>query len=143
MGEGKPRLTETALVPSNLLLFAENSKLSARVDPEKTLQRGTIRVVESDNTGRKSHDDCQLVHPLEEYDPETEVRLASQPSYPFEYSIAGVASVEEVAALYDGDTESAEDERDFDGGTAPDNRVFILEGIQLKYGSRDLWACAL
>ena len=37
--------------------------------------------------------------------------------------------------------EAATDDHDFDGQMAPANRVFLLEGRQLKYGERDLWGC--
>jgi hypothetical protein len=40
----------------------------------------------------------ELQELLEQYEPEAEVRFASQPSWPFEYSVAGAISSEELEA---------------------------------------------
>lgn len=53
--------------------------------------------------------------------PDAEVRLAMQPSWPFEYSIHQVVAVEE------GDTP------DRDEGSDPDVIVYLSEGVQLGY----------
>ena len=34
---------------------------------------------------------CDLIAALECYDPDTRIRLASQPGWPFEYTIGGIA----------------------------------------------------
>jgi hypothetical protein len=48
----------------------------------------------------------ELMYELEGLDPNSEVRFASQPSWPFEYNIAGIVSVEvdgeEVVYLEEG-----------------------------------------
>lgn len=62
----------------------------------------------------------ELVAALEDYDPDTPVRLASQPGWPFEYSIGAVVHTPDDA---EGD------------GTEPtdDPVVWIGEGQQLGY----------
>ncbi|WP_069164876.1 hypothetical protein [Nocardia altamirensis] len=60
----------------------------------------------------------ELINLLQDFDPETPVRLASQPNYPMEYNIRRVA-----------ETEDADDEG---LGIA-----WIVEGRQLGYMSRE------
>ncbi|MFI5298959.1 MAG: hypothetical protein ACHREM_12755 [Polyangiales bacterium] len=85
----------------------------------------------------------QLIAMLEEQDPEAQVFLASQPGWPFEYSIHGVA----VRSEMDGDAEDdGEDNADqararASNGCAPSD-VFIVEGSQLRYGSKAAWDTA-
>ena len=47
-----------------------------------------------------------LIEILQDMDPNTEVRLAIQPNYPFEHSIDGIATIkengEEIAFIYEG-----------------------------------------
>ena len=38
----------------------------------------------------------QLIEALSDFDPEAEVRLATQPNYPFEYEVSEVASLEDA-----------------------------------------------
>lgn len=52
---------------------------------------------------------------------ETEVRIASQPSWPFEYSIAGITSVE------------PNDVEDGDNGDVSEPVVYLVEGNQIGY----------
>lgn len=70
-----------------------------------------------------------LIERLKEYEdlygPDCEVRLQTQPSWPFETSIAGVVTAEEVQQN-DGDD------------TCPEI-IYILEGMQLGYGSKTAW----
>lgn len=77
----------------------------------------------------------QLMEELEQYDPDAQVLMMQQPSWPFEYSIEGVTQRwmfdEELA------TDDAED-RD-DRGTKRGSDVFLLEGTQLRYGSKNAW----
>lgn len=69
----------------------------------------------------------ELIELLSEYDEDAPVRLMTQPSYPLQYGVAGVV-----------DAGSLNDPADFDGPVAPET-VYILEGSQLGYGSRDAW----
>lgn len=62
----------------------------------------------------------ELIEELEQMNPEAEVRFASQPSWPFEYSINSVIEVNE-----DGGTEDVRD----DGESV----VYLEEGTQLGY----------
>ncbi len=89
----------------------------------------------------------ELMELLEDCDPDAEVLLMSQPSWPFEHTVAGVTIRSEID---DRDEDEVDDDRADDeveaeptrsDGTRP-NDVFILEGTQLRYGSRDAWAAA-
>ena len=85
----------------------------------------------------------ELIDLLEDCDPDAEVLLMSQPSWPFEHTVAGVAIRSESE---DRDEDGADDEEDEVEPARPDgtrsNDVFILEGTQLRYGTRDAWAAA-
>jgi hypothetical protein len=65
----------------------------------------------------------ELIALLERVDPNAEVYLMCQPSWPFEYAVAGVA--------VRGDFKDEDD--------LPLNDVFILEGSQERYGSKEAW----
>lgn len=69
----------------------------------------------------------KLIEILQGHDPEAEVRIASQPTWPWEHSIVGVATREMCGRedIYDDQA---------DAGC-----VFIIEGQQLKHASRILW----
>ena len=77
----------------------------------------------------------ELISHLEEYREymggDAEVRMMTQAAWPFEYDIAGVVSGEEINSdpLDEGDDNDVED----------DNIVYIVEGQQLKYGSKRAW----
>ena len=87
---------------------------------------------------------------LDDYDDGLEVRLAHQPSYPLESTIAGVASRRECAA------EAACENDDCDGTLDEHGRclrcgeqhevesgpdvVYIAEGRQLGYADAKVWA---
>ena len=71
-----------------------------------------------------------LIARLEACDPEADVYVMSQPSWPFEYSIQGVITRRAVCA---------EDDVEPPAGTA-DSDVFIVEGTQVRYGSKGAWA---
>jgi hypothetical protein len=76
-----------------------------------------------------------LIELLEDQDPEAEVLLMTQQSWPFENAVAGVASREDIV----------QDDPDEDAGTddgAARNDVFIVEGSQLRYGSKAAWNVA-
>ena len=74
-----------------------------------------------------------LIDILEAMDPEAAVLVMTQQNWPFENSVAGVAVREDFS--------DSDDEPGFDDGTAP-NDVFIVEGGQLRYGSKDAWDAA-
>jgi hypothetical protein len=61
----------------------------------------------------------ELIDHLKDYDPDAEVRLATQVQWPVEYSVQSVASADEVGSL------TGEED-------AP-NIVYIAEGEQLGY----------
>lgn len=89
-----------------------------------------------------------LIEILEDQDPEAEVLIMSQENWPFENAIAGVAMREDFVDDDEEDEEDEDDEDDEDGterqyekGTAP-NDVFIVEGQQLRYGSKAAWNAA-
>ena len=77
----------------------------------------------------------ELIDQLEEYrdsiDGDAEVRMMTQAQWPFEYTIAGITSGEEINT----DPLDAEDDNDVED----DNIVYIVEGQQLKYGSKRAW----
>ena len=81
----------------------------------------------------------ELMNLLEDCDPDAEVLFMSQPNYPFENSIMGVAVRSEISGEDDDDEDEAPPSPE--DGTRP-NDVFLLEGQQLRYGSRDAWAAA-
>lgn len=86
----------------------------------------------------------ELMEILEEQDPNAEVVTVSQPSWPFEYQIAGVtvrkevrgAEREENGEEYEDD---AADEAEYRREQAAPADVLIVEGKQLRYGSKAAW----
>ena len=82
-----------------------------------------------------------LIDILEDQDPDAEVLIMSQQSWPFENAIAGVAVREEIV---EDDEDLDDEEREaprYEKGTAA-NDVFIVEGQQLRYGSKAAWDAA-
>jgi len=75
----------------------------------------------------------ELIELLEQYDRDAQVLLMEQPSWPFEYSIRGVVSREEIV-----NQEPDEDRAELGDGEEI-NDVFILEGTQLRYGTKKAW----
>lgn len=57
----------------------------------------------------------ELIEELEGMNPEAEVRFASQPSWPFEYSVASVVGISE------------------DGDLTESETVYLVEGSQIGY----------
>ena len=83
----------------------------------------------------------ELIELLEDQDPDAEVMIMSQENWPFENAVAGVAVREEfVADDEDCDEDEGEEPR-YEKGTAP-NDVFLVEGQQLRYGSKAAWRVA-
>jgi hypothetical protein len=67
----------------------------------------------------------ELLDALATLDPATEVRLAEQPSWPFEYSLAGVLVSDRLPAEDDAD--------DLPLGESPEPVLYLVEGTQLAY----------
>lgn len=74
----------------------------------------------------------EMIELLQNQDPEAEIRSMSQPSWPYEYSIAGIATRREIAEFVPHRGECRE------SGTAPSD-VFIVEGEQLRGGAKEAW----
>ncbi|HSG71772.1 MAG TPA: hypothetical protein VLA12_15225 [Planctomycetaceae bacterium] len=82
----------------------------------------------------------ELIERLEDYRDllggDAEVRLMTQENWPFENTIYGLASAEEI-----NDAGNADDPDD-DGDTEDADVVFICEGQQLGYGTKRAWEVA-
>jgi len=87
----------------------------------------------------------ELIELLEEQDPDAEVLVMIQQSWPFECSLAGVTTREEMLRAdrdEDGDgDDDDDDEPRLARGTAKSD-VFLVEGEQLRYGSKTAWSVA-
>ena len=71
---------------------------------------------------------------------DVEVRLMSQPNWPFEYTITGVTDSEEIRRAERQDDQWDEDDPDeFDPEGDSDQIVYIVEGQQLGYGTSAAW----
>jgi len=82
----------------------------------------------------------ELIELLQDQDPDAEVMIMSQENWPFENAVAGVAVREEFVDDEDHDDDEREEHR-YEKGTAP-NDVFLVEGQQLRYGSKAAWRVA-
>lgn len=85
----------------------------------------------------------ELIELLEEQDPDAEVLVMMQENWPFECALAGVTTREEMLRAdrdEDGDGDEDEEPR-LERGTAK-NDVFLVEGEQLRYGSKTAWSVA-
>jgi hypothetical protein len=83
----------------------------------------------------------ELIEILQDMDPSARVLIMSQQTWPFENAVVGVTIREEIMradAEEDGDEDDVEIE--YDEGTAATD-VFIVEGRQLRYGSKTAWDC--
>lgn len=80
----------------------------------------------------------ELISRLEEYREdlggETEVRLMTQQNWPFENSITGLCSGQEI-------NDACDDEED-DEDVEAEKVVYVVEGQQLCYGSKRAWEAA-
>ena len=88
----------------------------------------------------------ELIELLEEQDPNAEVLVMSQPNWPFELSLAGVTTREEMLRADrdedgDGDDDDDDEEPRLERGTAKSD-VFLVEGEQLRCGSKTAWSIA-
>lgn len=94
----------------------------------------------------------ELIESLSRLDPDTEIRLMSQPSWPFEYSLqddlweppTADSGCVECGYPEDGHTEEDAD-HDFNAydGFEPEGNpakvAYLVEGYQLAYGTKDAW----
>lgn len=86
----------------------------------------------------------ELIDLLEEQDPDAEVLVMMQENWPFECSLAGVTSREEMLRAdreEDLDDEGDAEDPKLERGTA-NSDVFLVEGQQLRYGSKTAWTVA-
>lgn len=76
---------------------------------------------------------------LEGLDDEVEVRLMTQPSWPFEYSVAGTILWSELSGEFHPADVSidAEDKCEMDSS---EDILYLVEGTQLGYGTKDAWS---
>ena len=73
----------------------------------------------------------ELMEALDQFDPDSEVRWAAQPSWPFEYSISDVIPITEDELV---DEEDAEENMDYiPESPKKDDIVYLVEGTQLGY----------
>jgi hypothetical protein len=87
----------------------------------------------------------ELIDILEEQDPDAEVLIMSQQNWPFENGVYGVT----VRSEMDGNDDDDDDDKSEDTRAATEardgratNDVFIVEGSQLRYGSKNAWDVA-
>jgi hypothetical protein len=86
----------------------------------------------------------ELIELLEEQDPDAEVLVMMQQNWPFECSLAGVTTREEMLRAdrdEDGDGDDDDEEPRLERGTAKSD-VLLVEGEQLRYGSKTAWSVA-
>ena len=78
----------------------------------------------------------ELMEILADMEPDAEVVVVTQSNWPFENSLRGVVVREDLL----GDDEDGDDGSDeaAEAGTSP-NDVLLVEGEQLRYGSRSAW----
>jgi hypothetical protein len=78
---------------------------------------------------------ARLAEYRDELGGETEVRLMTQPTWPFEHAIHGLVSVSELKA----NANANADDEDFDCHGNADQVVYLVEGAQLGYGTKTAW----
>ncbi len=78
----------------------------------------------------------QLMNMLEDLDPDTEVRFASQPHWPFEYDIVGVVLASELRREEGGDVGYRPPFSDPNADV-----LYLIEGSQLGYFTKQAWDC--
>jgi hypothetical protein len=83
----------------------------------------------------------ELIELLEEQDPDAEVLVMMQENWPFECALAGVTTREEMLRADREEREEDDDEPRLENGTAKSD-VFLVEGQQLRYGSKTAWQVA-
>jgi hypothetical protein len=83
----------------------------------------------------------QLIAILEAHDPEATVLIMSQQSWPSENAVYGVTTRSELEETDEADGEDADAPAPGRDGRAASD-VFIVEGTQLRYGSKTAWEVA-
>lgn len=92
-----------------------------------------------------------LISILEDYDGDAEVRIMSQPSWPFEYAVTNVVSRPELVdeeecececghLPHNEDCEDMLYEREHPDRDKGISDVFIVEGRQICYGDKNAWS---
>ena len=76
----------------------------------------------------------ELINILKNQDPNAQIFVMSQPGWPQEYGVTGVAVRKAIIEEDYGDDDSR-----YENGTAA-NDVFIVEGTQLRRGSKAAWS---
>ncbi len=87
----------------------------------------------------------ELIAILEEMDPDADVWLMVQQSYPFEVAIAGVCQRGDWVEDEEDDTDepwTGGDRWAASESQLPRNDVFILDGGQVRYGAKAAWDVA-
>ena len=79
----------------------------------------------------------ELIDRLEDFDPDTEVRLMTQQSWPFENSIQGLCDGRDLK-----DEDPCDCHEDECSQCNPEGIVYIVEGSQLGYGNKNAWNIA-
>jgi hypothetical protein len=72
----------------------------------------------------------ELMDELSDMNPDSEVRWAAQPSWPFEYDIASVVNVIEDELL---DEDDEFENQEIPDSPKQDDVVYLVEGTQLRY----------
>ena len=67
---------------------------------------------------------AELVAELSKFDPFTEVRIASEREWPFEYTIRGVVDGNSLSGPHTGDGK---------------DKAYVVEGEQLGFFTKDVW----
>ena len=91
-----------------------------------------------------------LLEILEAADPDADVLFASQPSWPFEYSVSDAVIRRQIPPRWEDDEDAYDpDDEDFDpdanegmdtwSNNGTPNDVILTEGRQLRYGQHDYW----
>ena len=94
----------------------------------------------------------ELLGLLQDCDPEAEVRIMSQESWPFENAIAGIAvrgdfadeacdCDHRISEPHEEGCPAADEATEYDDGMQA-NDVFIVEGQQERYGDKSAWLVA-
>jgi len=83
----------------------------------------------------------ELLEILEDFEDYQEVRLMTQPSWPFESSIKSVVAYGPGTSEFGPDeVEFPQDEDDFTPAANPEGKViYLVEGSQLGYGTKEAW----
>ena len=79
----------------------------------------------------------ELIELLEQCDPDAKVYIMMQENYPFECALSGI-NIRDSFESCDGDDSFTL--ANYTSDTKQPNDVFLIEGRQLSYGSRDAWA---